>query len=231
MPRGRAAGGSTEGKVRKTNEDAFRIYYDEPAIMSKGRGFLFAVADGIGSYRAGAQAAWMAVDQLALFFRMPDSQFGEATLQELVFRANEVITNLRTQQKGYYGMGCTLTLLHVDPDFTQARVFQAGDSMAYLVRDGRIATVTTPHVSSESELTNHMGLGDKFRLEKVGFPLTPGDSLLLCSDGLSGFVTEDDLLAGLTVSASPQHCLDHLMVKALEESDDNVTGIVVKVDD
>ena len=230
MPKGRAAGGSTEGKVRKTNEDAYRIYYDEPAIIDKGRGFLFAVADGIGSYRAGAQAAWMAVDQLALYFRMPASQFSDSTLQDLVFRANEVITNLRTQQKGYYGMGCTLTLLHIDPDFTRARVYQAGDSMAYVVRDGRLATITTPHVSSDSELTNHMGLGDKFRLEKVAFPLKSGDSLLLCSDGLSGFVAEDQLLEGLLVSASPQHCLDHLMVKALEASDDNVTGIVVKVD-
>lgn len=216
--------------MRKTNEDGFRMYFDDPAVVERQRGFLFAVSDGIGSYRAGSQAAWMAVDQLAHYYQLPDSHWNpDTTVKELVFKANAAITNLRENQKEYYGMGCTLVALHVQHDLQKATVFSAGDSMAYIRRGGELAAITKPHSSPKGELTNHLGLGDRFGLEKVTFGIRQGDVVLLCSDGLSGFVSEDEIRDGLGLSSDPQHCLDHLVSLGVEKGDDNVTGIVVRL--
>jgi serine/threonine protein phosphatase PrpC len=225
-----AAGRTEKGPVRKTNDDAFRIYCDND-IRVKGRGFLFAVADGIGSYRAGGQAAQIAVDQLGLYFRYPAERFeGPQTVVDLVWRANDVITNLRTGQKEYYGMGCTLTAMLIDPKGERAIVYQVGDSMAYLLRDARLMAVTRPQQAEESgELANHLGLGKKMEIERVRFGLRPGDTVLLCSDGISGYVGEEAITAALAADREPQPCLDQLMERALESSQDNVTAVVVKI--
>jgi len=91
-----AAARSETGLLRKRNEDAWRIYRDQ-AFVSADRGFLLAVADGMGSGRAGSEAAWMAVDQLAHFYHIAEGQLrGERTLQDLIFRSNDAITRLRT---------------------------------------------------------------------------------------------------------------------------------------
>lgn len=230
MTRILAAGASTEGRVRKTNEDGYRLYFEAPAIEQKGRGFVFAVADGIGSYRAGAQAAWIAVDQLALYYQLPDSQWNpDSTVKDLIFRANAAITNLRTTQKEYYGMGTTLVVLHVHAGCDRATVYSAGDSMVYIRRGEQLAAVTRPQQSAQGELSNHMGLGDSFGLEKVNLGLLPEDVLLLCSDGLSGFLSNEEILEGLSLSSDPQHCVDHLVALGVEKGDDNVTGVVVRL--
>ena len=231
MSRCAAAGRTSRGRVRKTNEDAFRIYLGEDRLDCPDRGSVFVVADGIGSYRAGGQAASIVVDQLALFFNLPDDNFeGSQTLEKLLFRANEVITSMRTGQKGYYGMGCTVTALHCCPDYRQGTFYQSGDSMAYLLRGGRLAAVTTPQRAEEDgALLNHVGLGDRFALEKIRVALRPGDTILLCSDGLHGPLDEARLVEGLGQSQAPGPCLDHLMAMAERLGDDNVTGIVLKV--
>jgi len=224
-----SAGKSDKGKVRKTNEDAFRIYHDEE-IGAKGRGFAFAVADGIGSYRAGAQAAWIAVDQLGLYFNLPSSGFqGDKTFEELIFRANEVITNMRTTQKGYYGMGSTLTAVLVDPKFRVGLFYNAGDSMAFLARGGKLVPITTAQKGegSKSAIANHLGLGPEFQLEKVRVVFQPGDTFLLCSDGLT-VLSEQAMLDALSLP-SPSDAAQRLIDEAITLSDDNVTAVVVSI--
>jgi len=229
MARAIAAGGSDKGKTRGSNDDAFRIYFDTE-VRARARGSVFAVADGIGSYRAGGQAATMAVDQLALYFQFPDARFrGSKTLEELVFKANSVITMMRTRQEGYYGMGCTLTALLVDGAATRGVIYHAGDSMAFLVRDGQLAPITTAQQGDGSSLTNHLGLGDRFKIEKVGVVFKPGDTILLCSDGVSGPLSLDELLELLTLSDDPRECVDSLIERSIEKGDDNVTALVIKI--
>lgn len=229
MANATSAGVSDKGRVKKSNEDAFRIYHDEETA-ARGRGFVFAVADGIGSYRAGSQAAWIAVDQLGLYFQLPSSSFqGDKTFEELIFRANEVITNIRTTQQGYYGMGCTLTALLADPKFRIGLFYNAGDSMAFLLRGRRLAPVTTPQKGKEggSTLANHLGLGDRFQLEKVRVAFQPGDAILLCSDGVTA-VPEQEIVELLALP-SCEDAAKGLVERAKSLSDDNLTAIVVKV--
>jgi len=192
---------------------------------------VFAVADGIGSYRAGGQAAAIAVDQLALFFQLPDAMFnGPATIEDLIYKANDAITRLRTAQKEYYGMGSTLTVLHVAEDNVHAIAYQAGDSMALIARQGRLLGITKPQKAEDEKLSNHLGIGGRLIIEKTKLDLEPGDSVLICSDGLHGYLPPAAILEGLAVSDNPNHCMDMLLGKALETSKDNITGIVIKVE-
>ena len=230
MPVPSGAGRTEKGPVRKRNDDAFRVFCSEDFI-SHGRGTLYAVADGIGSYRAGGQAAAMAVDQLALYFHYPQAQFaGPKTLVDLIWKANDAITRLRTGQKEYYGMGCTLTSLLVDPEARRAIVYQVGDSMAYLVRNGVISPITTPQQERESgKLTNHLGLGEKMAIERVRFVLEPSDAIILCTDGVSGYLSTEEMLAAVGQDGEPADRVDVLMEAALAKSEDNVTVVVAVV--
>jgi len=224
-----AAGRTEKGEVRKTNDDAFRVYCDNDTKV-KGRGFIFAVADGIGSYRAGGQAAQISVDQLALYFRYPAQAFnGDKTAEELIFKANSVITDMRTTQDQYYGMGCTLTVLLTDPQVRMGILYQVGDSMAYMGRGGTMVPITVAQVADDGSLANHLGLGKDFKLDRTRFFIAPGDSFLLCSDGMCGFLDNEVMQEGLLCSDDPEICLDFLFEKAMQVSDDNVTAVVAKV--
>jgi protein phosphatase len=226
-----AAGRTEQGLVRKSNDDAYRIYNSGHPVAGAGRGFLYAVADGIGSYRAGGQAAAIAVDQLGLYFQIPGSAFrGEETVDDLIYKANDGITRLRTAQKEYYGMGSTLTALLVVPDTGAAVFYQVGDSMAYVLRRGRFVPITTQQKTEGSELANHLGIGARLAIEKVRLVVQPGDSFLLCSDGVHGYLPEERLAECLGLSDNPAHCLDALMSAAVPVSKDNVTAIVVKAE-
>ena len=102
--------------------------------------------------------------------------------------------------------------------------------MAYLLRDGSLAPITTPQQEGDTgKLTNHLGLGEKMEIERVRFLLQPGDTILLCTDGISGYLSEAEILTALSSDVSPEICVDVLMAKALEMSEDNTTAVVAKV--
>lgn len=229
MPTVAAAGRTEIGNVRKLNEDAYRIYRTGGTYQD--RGTLLVVSDGMGSYRAGAQASAMTVDQLSIYFQLPDSRAGsENDLQELLLKANEAVARLRTQEKEFYGMGATVTALWIDPTASRAVAWQSGDSMAYLARGGKLHRITIPQKDpSTGELTNHVGIGAGFTLEKVQMKLQVGDILMVSSDGIHGFVSDEEILSCLRTADRPDDALDLLFSKALAGSDDNLTAIVARI--
>ena len=197
------AASSVVGLLRQRNEDAFRVYQEQGFVGDGARGYLVAVADGMGGGRAGGEAAWMAVDQLAHFYYTPPAQFrGEETLQELVFRSNDAVTRLRTTGKTHYGMGTTLVAALVDQGANAVTVFNVGDSAAFLWRGGRHIRLTTLHVNEAGELTNHVGMGPGLEIERVRTRLAPGDRLLLTSDGVHSYV-EDAVIGALLGGTDP----------------------------
>ena len=210
---------SVTGLLRQHNEDAWRIYRDQEFVRSTDRGCLLAVADGMGGGRAGSKAAWMAVDQLALYYHTPAKKFqGEETLQAMVFRTNDAVTRLRTTTNTHYGMGSTLVTALFDEAATSATVFNVGDSAAWLWRGGRHILLTTPHQNEAGELTNHIGMGPGLWIERVRVRLTPGDRLLLSSDGIHGYIDEETI-GTLLCGTDPQ-----AIVTSLTEAADGVGG-------
>jgi serine/threonine protein phosphatase PrpC len=227
-----ATAGRTEiGNVRKTNEDAWRVYRSPAQGSGAGRGHVLALADGMGTYRAGAQASSMAVDQLAIFHHTPEGSFrGVDTLGDLVFKSNDVITGMRTREPEFYGMGATVTVAWLSDDLHHAVVFHAGDSAAFLCRSGRLLPITTLHKDPDTgKLTSHLGAGPQFRLEKVKVPLRPGDLLLLTSDGVHGFLGHEQMRDCLRNGTDLDGALDLLFYEALKTSDDNLTAVVARI--
>jgi serine/threonine protein phosphatase PrpC len=231
MPSIAAAAHSVPGLKRKSNEDAHRIFLDQEAVTNSSRPALFAVADGMGSYTKGAEAATMAVDHLAQFFSLEaDAYQGEHSLQELFFKANIAVTRLRNQSRANYGMGTTLTCLMLDAATLDAVLLYVGDSAAWLLRDKELLRLTIPHVDQTGAITQHIGMGPGMKLDRVRLRLTPGDRLLLCSDGVDTQVPARMMQSVLAEALAPEAAAQALTSLADKlGGKDNATAVVVFV--
>lgn len=220
------------GNARKSNEDACIVYYSQAGIDVTKRGVLAAVADGIGSYRGGKQASSMAVEQLALFYKLPNSQYeGEQTLIDLILKTNTVMTQLQKQGKEYFGIGSTLTVCWFPPQGNKVVVLSTGDSVAYLFRSSRLIPITNPQRNEQSgELISHLGAGERLQLEKVTFQVAEQDIIVLCTDGVAGPLGLQGIKNVVEQNVHDMElCALHLTKAAAEKGDDNVTAICLKV--
>ncbi len=226
------AGVATDiGRVRDGNEDSYLS--QEP---------LFAVADGMGGHKGGEVASQLALDTLESGFRM------ESGLAEQIRGANAAVFERSRADTAVQGMGTTLTavVLH-DMAATFAHV---GDSRAYLLRAGDLRRLTEDHTlvnrlvrsgeitEAEAEvhphrsvLTRALGTDPGVEVDEFTVTLTDGDRLLLCSDGLTGMVTEEQIAAILGAAPDPQDAADRLVRAANRAGGvDNITVVVLDVE-
>jgi serine/threonine protein phosphatase PrpC len=228
------AGVATDiGRVRDGNEDAYLV---EPP--------LYAVADGMGGHRGGEVASQLALETVEDLF-----QRGKGTLDEQVREANRAVFQRSSRDRKVAGMGTTLTAALLDGD--GIRLAHVGDSRAYLVRAGAVRRLTEDHTlvnrmirageitADEAEihphrnvLTRSLGTEPEVEIDVDRIGLLDGDRLLLCSDGLTGMVTEDQIAAILEATPSPQDAADRLVRAANRAGGvDNITVIVLDVKD
>lgn len=229
----RFAAGSHVGLLRDGNEDSG---YAGPHLL--------VVADGMGGAAAGEVASSVAVAALA---RLDDDEPGSdplALLAERAGRAEQQLSALVDAEPGLTGMGTTLTALLRSG--SRLGLLHVGDSRGYLVRDGQLQPLTHDHTLVQSlmdagkltpqEAHAHPQRSILTRVLDGARPVEPdlsvrevhpGDRLLLCSDGLTGVVSEDTLAATLTAHHDPQDAVDALIDLALKAGGpDNVTCIV-----
>ena len=228
------------GLHRAHNEDAFLA-----------RPCLFAVADGMGGHQAGEVASAMAVAVLA-----ETAAHGEATGEDIkraVLRAHDEIVQAAAHEVGRAGMGTTVTgLAVVTAGGTEHwAVFNVGDSRVYRLADGALTQVTVDHSEVEELvasgrlnrdearsdrrrhiITRSLGSDERPLVDLWVFPPTSGEQFLICSDGLTGELT-DDRIAELLLGADSAREAAHVLVSAavLAGGHDNVTVIVVRPDD
>ncbi len=230
---------SDVGRKRQHNEDSFLI---SPSVG------LFAVADGMGGHRAGEKASRMAVERLRDALVPPrkgatrDEVLGH--LQRAMFVTGAAIFDAAQSDPELAGMGTTLTsvLFHG----VRAYVAHVGDSRAYLYRDGRVQQITVDHswVAEQVKaglLTEQEAKESRFRhiiTRSVGFerevqvdgticPMQVGDCLLLCSDGLSNYLEEEEFAEILSLHLYrdvPQILVDLANSRG---GDDNITVILI----
>ncbi|WP_027460551.1 PP2C family protein-serine/threonine phosphatase [Deinococcus murrayi] len=225
------------GRQRHVNQDA-ALALDLP------RGGLYAVADGMGGHAAGELAANLALDSLSQHY-LESRGAPPERLAGAVQAANLAV--LRHAVGEYAGMGTTLLALLVDRG--AALIAHVGDSRAYLLRGGELHRLTEDHswvaeqvrlghLTEEearqhqwrSVVSNALGGEERVRLELFGLPLQAGDRLLLCSDGLSGVVSEAALLHLLLPAQPPDHIVRTLIDAANDGGGpDNITAVVVDV--
>jgi PPM family protein phosphatase len=239
VPGMRIAGDSNVGKVRTTNEDSLIV---EPKLG------LYAVLDGMGGANAGDIASQMARDAIREFFlhrrgTLPPRQLLEAAIQagsSSVFAAAQA-------HRERHGMGTTVVAcLVVDP--THVVVGHVGDSRAYLLREGRLQTLTRDHTiveelvdrgllsAEEAErhpyknvLSRNLGARPEARVDLVEVEIRGGDRVLLCSDGLYGYASAEAIQYLLGSGDAPDHvCRDLIELALRGGGGDNVSTIVIE---
>jgi serine/threonine protein phosphatase PrpC len=242
------------GKVREHNEDAHFIDAE--------RG-VFLVCDGMGGHAAGEVASALAIRSITqewasdrlreVIEHWLELGTGDAKKQLIdvvragVLSAHDAILSEADRDDSKTGMGTTLVgAMIVGGELMFAH---AGDSRAYLVRDGISMQLTEDHtllarllaagidvdVSGEgsrfrSMLTNALGIGEECKVSTFLVPLADGDRFLLCSDGISEYVPENEVGDVLTKQPSPARAAQRLIDLALDRGGgDNATAIVVRV--
>ncbi len=237
-----ADGRSDSGLVRDHNEDSFRIDCDAG---------LFVVADGMGGHAAGEVASALAVE--AVFERLtgtsPEAECTEEYLQSAVRHANRVIYSNALEHPERKGMGTTLTFM-----CWYADVFHfghVGDSRAYRLRDAELTQLTRDHtwvnmqvragvISAEEAahaqlrhvLVKALGTEPAVDADVIAVDARPKDRFLLCSDGLSDMVNDEDLRRVLSGKGTPGEVAERLVELANAfGGKDNITAVVIDCHD
>jgi len=245
------------GMVRDLNEDSLLTLELDRVHRSISRPIgLYVVADGMGGHSAGDVASGLAIntiaEKMATHLLVPQltneaqapSFDAQRWLEEAIQAANRAVYSHR--RSAQTNMGTTLVAALVIGDV--AYIANVGDSRAYLINDQGIRQVTTDHSLverlvamgqiSEDEARVHpqrnviyRTIGDREEAEADFFVerLNPGDSLLLCSDGLSNKVEDEEIWRLVRSCRSPQEACERLVQTANDNGgDDNVTVIIVQ---
>ena len=205
---------------------------------------LFAVADGMGGHAAGEVASEIAVNVLAE--RAPAHPDPEA-LGRAVEEANRAIIVAAHEGRGREGMGTTMTAAMLEGE--RLIIAQVGDSRASLLHQGKLQQLTRDHSlmadmieagqltpeearthPNRSVITRALGSDPHTQPDLYEINVETGDRLLICSDGLSGMVCDNDIESTLARVRDPQRCASQLVNEAIANGGhDNVTVIVADV--
>lgn len=238
-------GASDKGQVRETNEDS--LFYTSFTDGS----FLFAVCDGMGGQNAGEVASAAVVEEIRengeeALARAESMKDARSSLRCLIRTANNRIYQMAQRSPEYQGMGTTMVAAYVRGD--HLLVLNVGDSRGYLIRDGHIIQITRDHslveemvrsgaiTREESKtfpgrnvITMAIGTEDNILPDSFECRLQEGDRVLLCSDGLSNMVEDEQLLQLASGDEDCQRCVKQLIDRANENGGrDNITAILYR---
>jgi serine/threonine protein phosphatase PrpC len=233
---GRVAGITDTGRRRRQNEDA---YVCEPP--------LFAIADGMGGAQAGelaSRVAAAAIEETAV------EASGEEGLVAIVRTANARVFERALQDPAVAGMGTTATVALVDEEAGTIALAHVGDSRAYRYRDGVLEQLTSDHslvgemVRSgrltedeaavhphRSVITRALGTEPEVEVDTSTIDVAPGDLLLLCSDGLSAMMRDEEIARVVGASGGDPTVAGEELVRAANAAggDDNVTVVLFEL--
>ena len=197
------------GRMRPINEDSYYAPADGERFC--------AVADGMGGHNAGEVASALAVEVFSRSMRQVEHITAQ-TLHAAVEQANDSVFQMAQENAGMSGMGTTFSALAAQDD--TAYLAHVGDSRIYLVRNGAIMQVTTDII------TRALGTELKVEIDIVQMSLRPGDVFFLCSDGMTNYVDEREILRAAVSERDWQDKLKHLVSIALENGGaDNITAL------
>jgi len=232
---------SDVGQVRSANEDSCDSYVRNDGTR------LLVVADGMGGHQGGATASRTAVATISEIFDQDTS----IDLREMIVRAiraaNTRVYGMAQADSELEGMGTTVVAFMLDARH-RAMVAHVGDSRAYRYRVGRIDPLTTDHsvvaemhrrglISADeaavhprrNEILRSVGVLPEVDVEVTSVEVAAGDSFILCSDGLSGVVADEEI-AGIIQSETPAAAVDRLVDLANERGGpDNITVQVLSI--
>jgi protein phosphatase len=237
------------GAVREHNEDSFAVDNESG---------LYVVCDGVGGRSAGEVASQMAVDIIKGYMnktRESDEAFiGEYDkglsritnhLGSAIRMANKVVHEASNSKPNLRGMGSTVVAAFVDEGTVS--LAHAGDSRAYLIREGTIKQLTDDHSLVNEQLrkglitkeqarksevknviTRALGPDHDIEADLAEHKLEAGDRLVLCSDGLSNMVPDEDILSIIdSAERIDRACMDLIKLANKNGGDDNITAVII----
>lgn len=235
------------GKVRDHNEDAGGIYYNQPGQ------FLAVIADGMGGHKAGDVASQMAVDQVQAKWENEDKWLTqdeiENWLSETVRNMNKALFDHAQTHEACHGMGTTIVITICTEEFVT--VAHVGDSRCYIYDDNGLLQVTEDHSLvnalvqagqiSKEEAIDHprknvvlkaCGTEEHVEPDVKGFTWKTTDQLLLCSDGLTDKLTDEQLESLIGKKESLIETGQQMVNQANESGgEDNISLILIQHDD
>jgi len=239
QPTLRVAGDTHVGKVRTTNEDSM--------IVDPQRG-LYVVLDGMGGANAGDIASQTARDAIREFVTQRRlTMEPKALLEASIQYGSAAVFNAAQEVRERHGMGTTVVACLI-VDAKRAIVAHVGDSRAYLLRHGRLQSLTRDHTIVEelvergvlppeeaerhpykNVLSRNLGAKPETRVDVFELEVKPGDRLLLCSDGLYGYASAEAMQYLLGSGDPPESVARDLIDLALRGGGgDNITTIVLE---
>lgn len=237
----RSAASTDVGRRRRANEDCFAI------VSELG---LYLVADGMGGHSAGQVASRLAVESAVAALGDLESATATPTerLRIAVAAANRAIFTTAQEKSELTGMGTTLVALLAGGQ--RIALAHVGDSRAYLVRGGRIRQLTDDHslvaelvrrheISAQDALmhpqrhvlTRALGVRRRVEVDLIEMALAGGDVLVLCSDGLTGPVRDEEIANEVGRSHDLEEVCGRLVDLANSRGgDDNITVVCVRTE-
>lgn len=234
------------GLARERNEDRCGMVIPDELPLRRERGRLFVVADGMGGHDAGDLAADIAVATILEVYFTRAWTNPAANLCAAFLAANDAILAAARAQH-HQGMGAAVVAAAVVGD--RAYVAHVGDARAYLFRGRQINHLTIDHSWVQDRITAGRLTQDEARVHPYRnvltralgadpdgtpdvseFALTPGDTMVLCSDGLWGLVSDEMLAHTVAESESASSAVRRMLDLALAAGGhDNISAIVVRV--
>ncbi|HEX4156011.1 MAG TPA: protein phosphatase 2C domain-containing protein [Acidobacteriaceae bacterium] len=246
------AGQATDpGRLRANNEDAMAAFTPKSQQEARSHGWMFVVADGVGGLDLGDVAAARAASvMVGGFAHAPPGTLLPSLLQQLIQEANAAVHDEGLQRERR-GKRMATTVVSCVLRYDKAVIAHVGDSRCYHLCDGKITAVTSDHTfvneqlrmglitpieAATSEirnvLTRSLGPERFIKADTTTLSLKPGDTLLLCTDGLYGGMYDEDILRIISQRKDPQQAAEDLVSYAIEvDGSDNATAQVVHVSD
>ncbi len=233
-------GKTDTGNIRQVNEDKFDYFQTEEMLAA-------IVCDGMGGYNGGAMAASIASDSILNHLKTVKATSSIETEIISAFKvANDIITLKSVENNSYSQMGTTVALLFINQsEFITAHL---GDSRVYLIRDKQIIRLTKDHsliqqiidekklsleqalkIEDRNVLTRALGINGLSKPE-MSEPqkVLLNDIFLICSDGLTNFVSENEILDFLFDNEPEEACEQLIYLANLRGGDDNITAVIIR---
>lgn len=230
------------GNVRSNNEDAY-------GNMQLREGNLYIVCDGMGAHQAGEQASSMCVNLIKEFFSTQASGNPAIDIYNAIIFANEQIYVAAQVNDHLKGMGTTVVVLMVTHN--EIHVGHVGDSRIYILTDGQLFQLTKDHSfvqglvdqgliskdemerhSRKNELTNAIGIFQQVKptISKSPIKAKANDKFLLCSDGLNGMISDEDIRNEMRKEQTIDSMCANLVSRAkIAGGHDNITVSCIEI--
>jgi len=234
-----AAGQTDKGQKRKNNEDSYLVL-DEHG--------LFVVADGMGGYAGGEVASALTVEMIEKAFKK--QKFEGPPYDNVPRRGSELARSIQMANKAVYdkahadpmlkGMGTTVVAARFSLNKQRLYLGHVGDSRCYRLREDKLEQITTDHTMAAlgftgpafaHRLNRAVGTAPSVEIDLIIGRPRPGDTYLLCSDGLSDMVEDEEIrLTLITLRSNPQLTVQQLVQAANDNGGrDNISAMLIRV--